>query len=103
MAVSYIALVLMNAIDWLYTDTALSFGGDEANPLMLWIIQNYGIQGILKFKIAMLILMSPVVVYLPTRRRLRRFFYFACFVYTGLTIYHVTWYYMGEIWYAWGT
>ena len=85
----------MNIIDCLYTDAALSRGGEEANPVMNWLLLRYGMGGIFAAKAAALVFMACFVNILPKYQYLRWFFYLAVSSYTALTIYHVSWYYHG--------
>lgn len=93
--IAYVALVLMNYIDWLYTHSAISMDGTETNPIMNWVLIHYGMVGIAWFKVVTVALLGILLgfIHLEGRRHLRWFFYFTVCVYTWLTLYHVVWYY----------
>ena len=95
--VSYVALFLMNVLDWYYTGNALMVGGDEGNPLMKWILVNYGLNGILAVKLIVLAFLGWFLPALFDSKFVRHFFYLAGFAYTGLTLYHIWWYYYTSV------
>ena len=82
-------LVMMNIIDWLYTDAHLNgYGGSEANPFMNYVWTYHGMAGIAIFKGAMLAILALLVPYIHVSR-LRCLFYLVVLVYVILTGYHV--------------
>lgn len=91
--IGYVALLLMNPIDCLYTVSALARGGNEANPLMNFVLQHWGIEGIFVVKSTFLAVLATVIFIIADSVFLRRFFYGAVGVYACLTAYHVLLYY----------
>ena len=92
-AIAYVALLLMNPIDCLYTVSALAKGANEGNPLMNFVLQHWGIEGIFVVKSAFLVFMATCIYIIADSAFLRRFFYGAVGVYACLTTYHVLLYY----------
>lgn len=91
--IGYVALLLMNPIDCLYTAIALARGGNEGNPLMNFVLQHWGIEGIFVVKGSFLIIFAAFLHTIADSAFLRRFFYGAVGVYACLTAYHVLLYY----------
>ena len=88
----YVALFGMNLLDLLYSDSAFSMGGQEANPLMNFLYMEYGMRGIAAFKGFVLAIIFCFLHLLPKYPVARFSFYGATVAYYGLTLYHIVWY-----------
>ena len=55
-----ILFILLNFLDWLITCIILSYGGIEVMPISKYIINNFGLPGLLIFKV----LVSIAIIYL---------------------------------------
>lgn len=86
---TYVALVVMNLLDLRYTDVAFSVSIEEANPVMKYMYQNFGMAGIVAIKFYFLGLLGIVLNSLPNYEYCFKFFYVAVGVYAALTGYHL--------------
>lgn len=73
-------LWLLNLIDYFTTDILIQHGYEEANWVMNWILQSYGMIGILAFKCAMLLIITDIVIeycqgYIESERRAIRWMF----------------------------
>ena len=93
---SYLFLVAMNGIDWLYTHAQLESptGVHEANPIMRAVWEHSGMLGIAGFKIAVL-LMLGLLINQMVGKKIRWLYYKAVLVYAALTCWHVFWWQQG--------
>lgn len=57
-------LLLSQYADWYTTDLGLKLGATEANPIVATIITNYGMRGLLFFKLAF-----GIIAWVTTRDR----------------------------------
>ena len=83
-------LLLMNLLDVVFTQNIISVGGSEANPLALWIIENYGFRGLLLFKtliVGLLFLFANKVG--ECSKNIRVVFWLGISIYAVLTVYHI--------------
>jgi hypothetical protein len=87
--IAYGVLVLMNIVDLWYTENAFRYGFAEANPIMASIYQNFGMRGMISFKIFFLGTIFCVVSLLKKYPMPERVFYFVVAVYTILTFHHL--------------
>jgi hypothetical protein len=91
---AYAMLLLMNMIDLVYTNAILTIGSIEANPIMNFIYEHYGIKGIAGVKFVCLGMLSLGLVYLPVLHPFyRRIFYLSVMVYGALSLYHGYWFF----------
>ena len=91
---AYVALFLMNIIDLMYTDAALSRdGGSEANPFMNYLYQYYGMIGIAATKAVCLGYIGITLNVLTKMPFCRNLFYGATIAYGFLTVYHMLWFF----------
>lgn len=56
----YIWFVFLSAMDVLLTAVALRFGAYEANPLAAWLLERYGVAGLIVLKFTAV----PIVIFL---------------------------------------
>ena len=90
----YVALVLMNLADLVYTNVILTHNSaDELNPVMNYLYQNFGMVGLSSIKIYFLWVIACFLKYLPELDFCRRAFYGASAVYAVLTGYHLMFYF----------
>ena len=103
--VVFIILALLNLFDVWATNEFLLLGGQEANPLMAWVIVHFGIEGVSIYKSVVLMLFAylvyawkfnlkalPVWCYTPrTKLKLPVDFLVgtAVFCYVALTVIHI--------------
>lgn len=59
--VAFVVLAILNFFDIWATREFLALGGEEANPLVAWIIAHYGIEGVAIFKSFILVLFGYFV------------------------------------------
>jgi len=91
--VSFI-LLLLNIFDVLATQYILTYNFEEANPLMNFVLQNYGYVGIYFVKLFFFTILFGGILYFANNKiELSRFttniIYLTCGVYGLLTIYHI--------------
>lgn len=94
--IAYGVLVLMNVVDLVYTNEALSYGVREGNPFMERIYLDFGIQGVAVVKGISLGLLFCLIPLFKRYKIAEPIFYFAVFVYTCLTFYHL-WAYVNVV------
>ena len=91
---AYAMLILMNAIDVVYTDAILLANATEANPIMNHMYQNFGILGIISIKVFFLTMLGFTIKYIPQIHSFyRNIFYLAVIVYGILAGYHAYWFF----------
>ena len=54
--VEYVLFVIMSAMDIVLTWVILQAGGRELNPIARWVIEQHGLNGMMAFKFAMVLL-----------------------------------------------
>ncbi|MDH7568282.1 MAG: DUF5658 family protein [Armatimonadota bacterium] len=64
----YLAFVLLNLLDLVFTGAYLSLGGSEANAAAAWILRRFGLRGLALFKFALVTLVVGVCEAAYTRR-----------------------------------
>ena len=64
MKIIFWCLVALNLTDFWLTSLILKNGGLEANPIMRWFIDQYGIYGILVFKLPFLMILGYSIYFL---------------------------------------
>jgi len=88
----YAILILLNAIDVVYTNAILVNGAEETNPIMNFMYQNFGMLGITTFKAFCLAVLGICIkMSEPLRPYIQKLLYLAVMVYSFLTAYHVYW------------
>lgn len=91
---TYVALVLMNIMDVVYTDAILAASAKESNPFMNHLYQNFGMVGIIAVKAFFLIVLGFTIKYIPNLHAFYcNLFYLGVMVYALLTAYHVYWFF----------
>ena len=87
--IAYGALVLMNGVDLWYTEDAMRYGIEEANPFMSRIYQDFGMSGMGVVKGITLGIIFCVISLLKEYPVAERVFYLMVLVYTYMTFYHL--------------
>ena len=89
---AYVALVLMNIIDVVYTRAVLFVNAEESNPIMHHTYQNFGIWGIIAVKVFFLTMLGFLIKHLPQLHSgYQVLFYTAVTIYGVLAAYHAYW------------
>jgi hypothetical protein len=65
---AYAWLLLLSSLDVMLTWVILLFGGSEVNPLARWIIDHYGLTGMIIYKFALIVFFITICEIVGTLR-----------------------------------
>ena len=86
----YIALVYLNVLDTLLTMWHISHGAIEQNPLTARLLADFGISGIIEFKLIVLIMLGYLFWKLPKiMTKYMKVITAVTIIYAGLILYSV--------------
>lgn len=65
---TYVWLLLLSSMDIMLTWVILLFGGAEVNPIARWIIDHYGLPGMIIYKFALIVFFISICEIVGTLR-----------------------------------
>ena len=65
---TYVWLLLLSSMDIMLTWVILLFGGAEVNPIARWIIDHYGLPGMIVYKFALIVFFISICEIVGTLR-----------------------------------
>jgi len=66
----YIIIVIYNIVDYYQSCALFVFGFEEANPLIAWAVNIYGVESILYIKVGVLVILGGLLAcYTCTKKR----------------------------------
>lgn len=88
MSDEYAGFVLLNVFDLFLTGYIFRHGGEEVNPVGVWVMERYGMSGFALFKFGMVALVVLIIemIYRLRPERARSLLNAANFVYLGVIL-----------------